>query len=97
MYRDSVTQNELNVSVSEDTAEITGLNSQVKFQKDAAGRLISQYGSVLEEKQPEENLPAGFVGCILRRRLLRRVFFYQLPGQPAAVLHGGNGEGEDPE
>lgn len=47
IYRDNIHQNEFNVVVEEQTAEITGWNYKMSFQKTAEGKYISAHGAVL--------------------------------------------------
>lgn len=48
MYRDNIHQNEFNVVVGPNTAEITGWNYKITFQKSAQDKYVSEYGSVLQ-------------------------------------------------
>src|SRR5690606_22268694 len=48
-YRNSITQNELNVVVSDQAVEVTGWDFQIPFPKNAEGQYVSKYGAVLEK------------------------------------------------
>ena len=54
----------MNVVVGDQNAEITGWNYQMSFQKDAEGRLVSKYGSILVKGKDRSLTITGTNGVV---------------------------------
>jgi hypothetical protein len=101
MYRDNIHQNELNVVVSEQTAEITGWNYKVLFNKNAEGIYVSEYGSVLTSGKDRSLIVTGKNGHIEIFNLYAPITYtlpegvkdYKIGGKTYFYISGVNEQG----
>lgn len=101
MYRDSVHQNEFNVVVGDTSAEITGWNYQLSFAKNAEGKFISKYGSVLEKGKDRGLTVTGTNGMVetfnlyapLTYKLPEGVKDYKMDGNTYYYISGAKEQG----
>src|SRR5690606_11295061 len=77
-YRNSITQNEVNVVVGEQAAEVTGWDFQISFPKNTEGQYVSKYGAVLE-KGKDRSLTITGQNCIAETFNLYAPLTYTLP------------------